>query len=134
MTREQIEQLPAGRGLDALIAEKVIGTSPAVIYEVEWVPASNGEVMVIDRDTLNPESTVPEYSTDIAAAWQLLAPIHAKGRQLSVNSLQYGPDEELSFYCEVDGQTLLPDVPTITASADTAPLAICRAALLTTLT
>ncbi len=81
--------LEAGRDLDALVAEKVMGETCLF--------------------------TAPAYSTDIAAAWQVVDKLHA-----------------LSFYLEVGSagwMARFANISATEASAATAPLAICLAAL-----
>jgi hypothetical protein len=91
MTREEILNMPAGREMDALIAEKVI--------DPDWVKLKN---------------LCPHYSTDIAAAWELV-------EKMKYFTLYRGDGY---WECEYSGQYLE------SIDAETAPLAICRAALL----
>ena len=60
MTRDEIMMMKAGRELDALVAEKVMGF-PVKIGDITGEPyhAQFGYSM-------------PNYSTDIAAAWEVL--------------------------------------------------------------
>jgi len=57
-----IDKLEAGRELDALVAEKVMGIT---------VIRSCGEYLFVNPPILTPE-TVHRYSTDISAAWKVL--------------------------------------------------------------
>ena len=134
MTRDEILALEAGRELDALVAEKVMGWTWG-----EYSPPVEGPSKILrppeswapspDRAPGSEVSCpgwhfrVPQYSTDIAAAWEVvekMVPIKY-GFNLAIESPP-GPwgDWEVHFY---NGGTHL-------AFADTAPLAICRAALL----
>ena len=92
-----------GRELDALVAEKVFGET-IFKHKADWEP--------------------PEYSTDISAAWEV------------VNKLSGG------FYFSIDGQwrsqltgkiswrsRFKPSLDAPYISGDTAPHAICLAAL-----
>lgn len=67
MTREEIMAMPAGRELDALVAEKVIGWRRIELHETWRSPSG--------------ETTphFPAYSTDIAAAYEMERAISEKG-------------------------------------------------------
>ena len=112
--------MKAGRELDALVAEKVFGQKlfrGAVVYG-NWSPQDDGyDGYVCD---------VPRYSTDIAAAWKV------------VEQLETGTDDDLPMLihlfqdcdrwkCCVHLQ--YDHILMATAWEDTAPLAICIAAL-----
>jgi len=102
--------MPAGPALDALIAEKVLG---------------------LPRD-----SAVLPYSTDIASAWKVVETMirkngvyfgapHFKHRHQNLASLGY-PEGTECWYCVINTKKL----NKVVICADTAPLAICRIALL----
>ncbi len=104
------KSIPAGREMDTLIADKVMGvTKPAVI---------------------------PPYSTDIASAWTVVEVMirkdgvyfgcpHFKHKHQNLASLGY-PEGTECWYCVVNTKLL----NKVVLCAETAPLAICRAALL----
>ena len=104
----------AGRPLDALIADKVMRlyVDAHVMYAAHCP----------DTNCCDGEP-IPEYSTDIAAAW------------LVVETLQSGPHYKFVHIAVYDGQWscwtehVAGDPPIGLCSADTAPLAICLAAL-----
>lgn len=119
MTVEEIDQLQAGRELDIMIAERLMGQiwrggNPIAGYEGKW-------------------PWPYPYSTDIKAAWEMVEkmnPVHPL-------ILTFRPTEK-------DWWVMLPDESRhpkgqrghgpncfVQAFADTAPLAICRAALKT---
>ena len=100
----------AGPDLDALIAETVMGLARG--------------------------RPVPPYSTDIAAAWTVVEAMirkdgiyfgcpHFKHKHQNLASLGY-PEGTECWYCVLNTKQL----NKIVLCADTAPLAICRAALL----
>lgn len=118
--------MKAGRELDAVVAEKVMGWKRVVVpkdYDglnagvtllsptataIEWAPKGAYQLWHF----------CPLYSTDIAAAWRvvekLIEPtIERHGSRWSVTCLREAPQD--TRWIEVD--------------ADTAPLAICLAAL-----
>lgn len=132
MTKEEIEQLPAGRELDALIAEALMGWSQK--------DDSNGfQVYTPDRclgwwraDQPKLGDRQPCFSTDIAAAWQVVEKIN---KTHYLNTAQYWIEGGsnggvLGFIVAFRQYKTYKGEP---AKADTMPLAICRAALLTTL-
>src|SRR5437667_10800426 len=103
-------KIEAGRELDRLIAEKVIG--------------------------LTPGEPIPSYSTDIAAAWTVVETMvhkdgvyfgapHFKHKHQSLAALGY-PEGTECWYCVINTKLL----NKVVLCADTAPLAIGRAALL----
>lgn len=142
MTPEEIEVLEAGRELDALVAERVMG----------WV---NDDVGFWKRKTDNPRqpfvnvqwlSVEPKFeefegypfqdppekagtkrfapSTDIAAAWEA-------GEKASAFAFHVHRKMQGFYECQV---VLAPDIRRcFTATGKTAPIAICRAALLSVL-
>lgn len=114
----------AGRELDALIAEKVMGLElkqpDKTNYRRDtWVYAINdytdeGPVYVVD---------CPEYSTDIAAAWEVLEKL--SDSQITVNRHMHS-GYTVGVFEKVQGISIQEKC---SASAATAPLAICLAAL-----
>lgn len=104
-----IDEMPAGREMDALVAEKVMG----------W---ANIRGAVVEQNT-NIVRDVPSYSTDIAAAWDVVEKINTKKCFIELKSTfptwfagifkGFGHNYEI-IEC---------------ANEKTAPLAICRAAL-----
>ena len=118
MTREDIKNMLAGRGLDALIAEKVMGLT--VDYEFS-------EPCILSlRDKYDDWGFLPNYSTDISAAWEV------------VEKLCNETGCDVVKVCKRDPELLRGEWSCnlgrgFEALGDTAPLAICRAALLTIL-
>lgn len=107
--------MEAGRELDALVAEKVMGwkreltPSGCLWFSFSGHPLANA--------IKGPDC--PPYSIDIAAAWEMIP--HLPQLQLWYN----GPNAAEKWHCVVypkDGRSK-------GAVADTAPLAICLAAL-----
>jgi hypothetical protein len=98
MTRDEILNMPAGREMDVTIGYHVM-------------------------DLGAPPGVYPEYSTDIAAAWEVVEKANVSCIQQAIGDT---PDELLWFACCGDASTACDTE----AFAETAPLAICRAALL----
>jgi len=146
LTRDAILALPAGPELDALVAERVLGIPPERWLSVcreqghrtddyEYDPSDGDEsgwCYMCGVSVCEAQKCPPRYSTDIAAAWVVVE--HLRERW----SLWVGPQSigELwaCEYTRSDQRQLFAfpgesDGPFVTA--ETAPLALCRAALLT---
>lgn len=106
MDAETIRAMPAGREMDALVAERVMGANPRDVKIVGYGPT-------------------PHYSTDIAAAMDVLCKAR-EGEPLMITAgLMDGSDQyKGQYYCSI---------LQVEAFGDTISHAICRAALLATL-
>lgn len=145
MTHDEIERMPAGREMDAMVAEKVMGLKVSKASEILelWQASPSGAsyafIYGIGKDEMcvagaNSLSTiVPRYSTEIGAAWGVIEkafdvePDHKSGFPAVVRwndgwrvTLLNGDGTPMDL--AYGGKLLL-------SIADTAPLAICRAAL-----
>lgn len=109
----KIDDMPAGRELDALVAEKVMD-DPVDRQIVD----QHGFEIILRRSRL----VLPRYSTDISAAWKIVE--HLRSRNMFVELSEMGINKDWS--CSFDGE----DGKTVHAEGDTAPMAICMAALL----
>lgn len=117
-----IDEMPAGREMDALVAEKVMGwkrewvTNSATLMrrEVFCPPGVIGWISSGEKDGIPNE--VPYYSTSISAAWEVVEKMEADGVGCKLSN--YAPGWRAEFY-KNEGD----------AGADTAALAICRSAL-----
>jgi hypothetical protein len=131
MTKDEILNMPAGREMDALIAEKVMGA--------KWIDGclrySEDEkwmVRILCGVTIHAR-TLPLFTEDIAAAWQAGMHIHEKYKcQFDVGTVPpHAQTDERKFFCRIAGGKLEYanyDL-TLVMYAPTAPLAICRALL-----
>jgi hypothetical protein len=130
------DDLPAGRELDALIAEKVMGYrwltkwmgEPGEYLEspdgflAGWRRSDGGITGHLDGVAKN--TVLRPYSTDIAAAWEVVEKITSSGR------LMGGVTKRLNGkYSALVSEQLGGGVFVMSDDVDTAPLAICRAAL-----
>lgn len=108
-----IDEMQAGRELDALIAEKVMGLDAPTKRKPWWgLMGSTGGLSVPHR-----------YSVAISEAWQVVEKLVANGFDVSV---WVGRRDDQNFYtCQVDWGIK----KMVAVTAYTAPLAICRAAL-----
>jgi hypothetical protein len=125
-----IDEMQAGREMDALIAEKVMGFTVKCIlgrYQIALFNVGTGE------KAPGIFKNLPYYSTNIVAAWNLLEHI-----KKSVKITVYEPNDTALDYVYMEwygGQwdMVLGFTPSederFYGTADTLPLAICRAAL-----
>jgi hypothetical protein len=114
MTREEVLDMPAGREMDVLIAENVMGW--AEIREEKY----QGERVVAGRPPSETRlSFVPFYSTDIAAAWEVIEKFDFMKLTKS-----FGVKGVVWIVKMSDGTEVF---------ENSASLAICRAALLATI-
>jgi hypothetical protein len=146
LTREQIEQLQAGRELDALVAKLVMGWTVAHYAKegrclgfkpnaTNYYEAADGSnVGGVKRSDLSSDYSYWSPSTDIKAAWEVVQHLTASTYMLKMNQFwieggslggKLGFRVAFQYYRSMDEHQ---------ATADTISLAICRAALLSTLT
>lgn len=132
MTAEEIDSMEAGRELDCLVAERVMGYvlegADAVIQAVAAIDGvaafgTDGKIHYF-RDAL------PSYSTDIAAAWDVVERLTSRGHPMFLELDSHGAAVAGPYYAKVAFWAIYADY----SYADTAPLAICRAVLKTALT
>lgn len=119
--------MEAGRELDALVAEKVMGLTR---HDESYVTESIGKVLrFVWRDgcgdcVYSGDMFLPRYSTNIADAWEVVERlVSTPGPNGDHHSVQvdYSGDAVVVIDENEDWQ--------VSAIADTAPLAICLAAL-----
>lgn len=120
MDKDSILAMPAGRELDELIAEKVFGYKHFAIDNPGSVFAEK-----IFRVGLGNEFTAENYSTDIAASWEVID-------ELTEN---VGIDVSIIFDISREYKVKIKDDGVIKSQIQckTAPEAIAKAALLATL-
>lgn len=114
-----IDEMQAGREMDALVAEKIMG------FTVRYV-LGRYQVALFDVETKERVpgifKTLPHYSTDIAAAMEVV------GNLYSMPNTKI----EISWGSMINPREILVRIDRGQVSygvADTLPLAICRAAL-----
>jgi hypothetical protein len=113
------DTIPAGKALDILIAEKLFGWTG---IDKRWVEMGRTYATGWKGgDTSRGHSDVPNYSTDIAEAWK----VFGAGFEL-MDLHNYGDADSNGLWkCSVIWSYKNKGW----AEAETAPLAICRAAL-----
>ena len=123
MTRDEILKLEAGKELDALVATEVMGWHGGNPSWITQEGKCTGWLSRFETDSLAEEFNP---STDISAAWQVVEKMKEKywmAINTSMSSLQ-----ETEWGVEWSKNGVIEKVDFVLAP--TAPLAICRAALL----
>lgn len=131
LTPEQIDRMPAGKEMEALIAEKIMEWRRIPAEQVEWVKMAwaqcAGPLNAIDAQFF---LVIPHgdgtwhygspswFSTDIHSIWDLVE----KMKPLRLWLIDFGDYWQASFLREDSGEG-------VKANGDTPMLAICRAAL-----
>lgn len=136
-----IDTMPAGRELDALIAEKVMGLPRHDLdyHRQKCLPISTdtepGYCSTERRgtDVTSKRCRIRPYSTDIAAAmevWHKAFPVGPNDKSGFPGVIQRDDNWCFTLFY-ANGEPMLQDdgVRLLIAKADTAPLSICRAAL-----
>lgn len=119
MTHEDILAMKPGRELDALVAEKVMG-----LQDFKKGTSGYKEWEYVYRSDLGDIQPIPHYSTNISAAWEVVKKM-ALLKDVMNFRLRLCCDDLPQYNCSFT------DPPGIAfVSADNAPEAICKAALL----
>ena len=135
MNTPDIDTLPAGPDLDALVAEKVMGWT---LGDPHWIHGYMMHGMVEVRTWLGSEtedgakSEGWSPSTNIAAAWEVVEKLSQSGVDFYLERDPYGRTHWARFNDTTQGtynKEGCEDKRLGDADAPTAPLAICRAAL-----
>lgn len=116
LTTEQIAALEQGREMDIAVAEMLTGQSR---LECRQDPMNRNGEPQFHWGYPHGHDFAPAYSTDIGAAWAILD-------KLTLPSIKQLPDGRWQVVCLVRRE---PELVTASASADTAPMAICLVAL-----
>lgn len=118
LTATDIDAIPAGRKLDALIAEWVFGYKVDYEFDDPIVPEL--------RDKYDPFGILPNYSTDISDAWIVVEILRERKIDTSINTSRVGYQAIISARHSGFFEGPPP--------CESAPLAICRGALKAILT
>lgn len=124
MTRIEIFQMEAGREMDALVAEKVMGW-------IEKKYPMGRALYWTDSDGHSQRACIEAWnpSTNISAAWEVIEKIEGGQREMLCNLIHKGFGFT-SLIWEAELRECRGNHKYYIADATTAPLAICRAALL----
>jgi|CXWL01.1.fsa_nt_gi hypothetical protein len=125
--------MKANRPIDAMIAEHVMGTEK--YWAIRWGGSGYGDFPTYDKAVINalkifgdrrgaiiPYWDEPCYSTDISAAWLVVEKLRERGWKIEL----FGRTD---CWCVLFEQGPNHTLQTAIEDADTAPLAICLAAL-----
>lgn len=123
MTRDEILNMPAGREMDYLIATCIMGWKLAMVqngtYPSQYlVHQTLGRILPDDFD---------RYSTDLSTAFEVIQKMHEMKYKYTLHGHFMGSELQIATF---DHQDWADANPLYKAVADSAPLAICRAALL----
>lgn len=136
MTEEQIRVMPAGRELDRAVAQGVFGLPERTLDDP--CPNCGGEMRNcgIRARCFNCDEWIHapyrDYSTDIAAAWDVVEKMHARGWLFHVLAMVDGwvvNAREYALPPDGDWQKAMNTPGFVQEPGDTAPETICRAAL-----
>jgi hypothetical protein len=124
-----IDQMEAGREMDALVAKKVMGLDPRFpermnIYRPENSPVKFPVYRHVEMDN------IPPYSTSIAAAWEVVEKMRGNEFHWAIHSrILFMSDTKnlprAAFWRYLNGYADRQGI----AEAEEVPLAVCRAAL-----
>ena len=114
-----IDKMEAGREMDALVAEKVMG------YEVYRHEYSYHDTVneFTETEYIVENIRVPSYSTDISAAWQVVEKLNTDSPFDKFDKFS----QILAEGCDADQDDYIADCYNLLSGIS--PLAICRAAL-----
>lgn len=122
MTRDEILNMPAGRKIDALIAEYVMGWKRVI----RWSGSDEISCLVHPTDGSYYPDEFQMWSKDVNSAFEVVENLREK---LGTCKFYTVVDPKQGNNIRAIFDPILDDV-NFEASADTVPLAICRAALL----
>ena len=96
MSKEEILRMPAGREMDALVAEKIFGWKwiegllpwghPSLISPEHDRQETRS---FIYTDKRKPSGTFPKYSTEVAAAWEIVEMIKASQTEIRIRGMDW---------------------------------------------
>src|SRR5690349_7769045 len=117
-------ELPAGRELDTLIADRITGWQPTE-HDADHVAADGYwcDWCSYHGDAAWHLAIVPPYSTDIAAAWQVVERLHAQDYWVTLTTSPYATVKV--DLLKTIGSPMVERTIKLQAEAETAPLAIC---------
>lgn len=121
MTRDEILSMSAGRETDVLIAEKVMGWTRA------HVGSFGTQFWNTPNESIKAEPAIPDYSTEIHAAWDVIEVLERDWEVEISTGHNFRDYPGQSYGCRIANKRVL---SVMFCLAESAPLAICRAALL----
>jgi hypothetical protein len=124
MTKDEIMNMSAGQEMDTLVAEKVMKFH----LDYEFADMLGAPTVKELGDKYDEWGLLPLYSTEIDAAWEVVEKLKDRWGIVNIEYSHSAPiaRERWTAYFDIDFDGFM-------GFGDTAPLAICRAALLATL-
>lgn len=116
-----IRKMEAGPELDGMVLRLVFGDTRDVEPNNFFRDAELHEWRMAHPNRVR---DVPPYSTDIAAAWEVVEWLSHNAEEVAVGHTNDGWDCDIWFFQQLENNHA------IHGTSETAPLAICRAALL----
>ncbi len=121
--------IEAGRELDALIAQQIFGYT----LDYEFADICDGPIVKELHDQYDEWGILPHYSTEMGDAWEIVGEMEQRGYWCQMRTPFQAPPDGDGHWAGftphgTSGWNGRPDHWT---SAETLPLAICRAALCT---
>lgn len=124
MPLADLQGMNAGRELDALVAETVMGWRALQDSHCAECEAMIAEGTLMMSDPQGLVGVVPDYSTSIAAAWEVFEWLCKRGDDVA-EVVQLTWNIQTGWWCTSERWVTVD----VQGNADTAPLAICLAAL-----
>jgi len=131
LTNDKILNMPAGKELDELIAKDIMGLVPCENWHLQEITMI-GPIYIRNQHKCKhdgkcyPKECIPEYSTNISSAWGVVDKLWGKFN-FAINRMDMYDGDYIASVMLFNGGEWK------SAHASIAPLAICRAALLTLL-
>lgn len=114
ITREQIKQMKAGKEINALVAEYIMG----------WIVMEDKDVGIPDQSGLSAYQAIPLYSSDWNMAGKVIEEM-GKNHFISITNASMRDISLDHWFCRMDkGKHIYESMAAIV------PLAICKTALL----
>lgn len=147
MNQDDILKMPAGREMDALIGE-TFGAEPEVLWAIgnkegtgfydirdnKWVAEkqlSESPWLIKVGAKIFPIKKYKQYSEDVSAAFEVAEKLSDKWDFAIVNNQNFRDYPNMHYGFRLQAIDEDAHIKTVFALGETAPLAICRAALLT---
>jgi len=129
MNQEEILNMPAGRELDTLVLLDIMNLKPSYIQEGSlFGVVGELDCWYDEGGKFYPLGTSP--STDISWAWKVAEKLSDKFDFALVNNQYFLNYPNLHYGFRLQAIDVHSHIKTVFALGETAPLAICRAALL----
>ena len=120
LTAAEIDAMEAGPEMDALVGER--------IFDWQYQNTGNGWWKVPGPKGIESRSTIPKYSRNIAAAWQVVEHLRRQGWEMTLSVNHYVTEPWDCRLFQTEGGKLDAPSKRIIAHGPDAPTAISRCA------